>query len=93
MKCEEIAGSGFTLPADLVLLAMGFLHVEGGPLAAQLEKDGLGNLVVDENCMTSEPGVFATGDAVTGASLVVRAIRHGRVAADGVHRYLDSPKK
>ena len=87
---KEIPGSAFTLPADLVLLAMGFVHVEHGPLIRDLgvATDGRGNLVADGNCMTNVPGVFGAGDAVMGASLVVRAINLGRLAAEGADRYL-----
>jgi len=86
----EVPGSEFELKADLVLLAMGFVHVEQGPLLEQLalELDARGNIVQDENFMTSVPGVFAAGDCVTGASLVVRAIHWGRHAAEGVDAYL-----
>jgi glutamate synthase (NADPH/NADH) small chain len=87
---REIPGSEFTLSADLVLLAMGFVHVEHGPLVNDfaLDRDARGNLVVDSQLMTSVPGVFAAGDSMVGASLVVRAIDYGRIAADGVNRYL-----
>jgi len=87
---REIPGSDFEIAADLVLLAMGFVHVEHGPLVNEygLERDARGNLVVDSDLMTSTPGVFAAGDSMVGASLVVRAIDFGRLAADGVHRYL-----
>jgi len=86
----EIPSSGFELPADLVLLAMGFTSVEHGPLiedfGLQLTKRGA--LRVDDNCMTTAEGVFAAGDSVLGASLVVRAIAHGRQAAAAINRYL-----
>ncbi len=87
---REIPGSDFEIAADLVLLAMGFVHVEHGPMVNEygLERDARGNLVVDSDLMTSTPGVFAAGDSMVGASLVVRAIDFGRLAADGVHRYL-----
>ena len=87
---QEIPGSAFELRADLVLLAMGFVHVEHGPLVRDLgvATDGRGNLVADGNCMTNVPGVFGAGDAVIGASLVVRAIDLGRLAAAGADRYL-----
>lgn len=88
--CREIPGSEFQLKADLVLMAMGFLHLEHGPLVRDLDLklDARGNLLVDEAFMTSRPGVFAAGDAETGASLVVRAIYRGRQAAEAVDRYL-----
>jgi NADPH-dependent glutamate synthase beta subunit-like oxidoreductase len=87
---KEIPGSAFELRADLVLLAMGFVHVEHGPLVRDLgvATDSRGNLVSDGNCMTNVPGVFGAGDAVIGASLVVRAIDLGRLAAAGADRYL-----
>ncbi len=87
---REVPGSAFEIQADLVLLAMGFLHVEHGPLVRDvgLAVDSRGNLRVDERFMTSAPGVFAAGDAVTGASLVVRAIDLGRRAADACDRWL-----
>ncbi len=89
---REIPGSEFELAADLVLLAMGFVHVEHGPLVTEfgLERDARGNLVVDSQLMTSVPGVFAAGDSMVGASLVVRAIDYGRIAAEGADRYLAS---
>ncbi|TFG64212.1 MAG: glutamate synthase subunit beta [Spirochaetales bacterium] len=84
-KMERIPGSEFSLKVDLVLLAMGFLHAEHSRLVTDLglELDSRGNLAVDAAGMTSHGGVFAAGDAVTGASLVVKAIAQGRsVAAD-----------
>jgi NADPH-dependent glutamate synthase beta subunit-like oxidoreductase len=87
---KEIDGSDFTINAELVLLSTGFLHVEHGPLIKEfnLAIDNRGNLVTDSAMMTSVPSVFAAGDNVLGASLVVRAIAQGRKAAEGVHAYL-----
>ena len=87
---REIPGSEFEMGADLVLLAMGFVHVEHGPLVRDLDiaLDARGNLSVDAEQMTSSPGVFTAGDSMVGASLVVSAIDQGRTAAEGVHRYL-----
>ncbi len=87
---KEISNSEFELKADLVLLAMGFVHVKQGPLIQdmQLNCDDRGNIVVDQNRMTSVPGVFAGGDCVKGASLLVHAIDQGRQVAEGVNRYL-----
>jgi NADPH-dependent glutamate synthase beta subunit-like oxidoreductase len=87
---REIPGTGFEVKAELVLLAMGFLRVEHGPLVTELElaTDEKGNLKVGENFMTSSPGVFAAGDAITGASLVVRAIDLGRLAAAAIDCHL-----
>jgi glutamate synthase (NADPH/NADH) small chain len=89
-RFSEIPGSEFELKADLVLMAMGFLHVEHGPLIKDfgIQIDKKGNIAADEDGMTSAPGVFAAGDGVLGASLVVRAIGQGRKAAKGIDRYL-----
>ncbi|HOE12405.1 MAG TPA: glutamate synthase subunit beta [bacterium] len=87
---REIPGSDFELNADLVLLSLGFLHTEHGPLVEGLKisADNAGNLAVQEGHRTSVPGIFAAGDCVLGASLVVRAIMQGREAAADVDRYL-----
>ncbi len=87
---EEIPGSEFELDADLVLLALGFLRVEHGRLITDLElaTGERGDLVVDDAFMTSTEAVFAAGDSVLGASLVVRAIALGREAAAAINRYL-----
>jgi len=89
-KIEERPGTVRTLPADLVLLAMGFLGPEREGMLAELgvDLDGRGNVAVDENQQTSLPGVFAAGDMARGQSLVVWAIMEGRQAARGVDRYL-----
>jgi glutamate synthase (NADPH/NADH) small chain len=89
-KMKELPGTDFSMRVDLVLLAMGFVHVVHSGLVASLglKLDARGNLVVDGECMTSVPGVFAAGDAVMGASLVVRAIQAGRDAAAAINRYL-----
>ncbi|MCX6149869.1 MAG: glutamate synthase subunit beta [Ignavibacteriales bacterium] len=86
----EVDGSDFILDADLVLLAMGFIHVEHGSLVKDLniEIDNRGNIKVDSNYMSSTNGFFATGDTITGASLVVRAINSGRKVAEAVNNYL-----
>ncbi|MBN2008041.1 glutamate synthase subunit beta [candidate division KSB1 bacterium] len=87
---KEIPNSEFEINADLVLLAMGFVHPEQGPLIEnfELKVDERNNIVVDENMMTSIPGVFGGGDCVMGASLIVKSIFQGRQAASGVHKYL-----
>ena len=88
-KMSEIENSDFELKADLVLLAMGFVHVEHGPLIKDLkvDLDDRGNIATN-NWQTSNPKVFAAGDAVSGASLIVRAIDAGRKTADAVDQYL-----
>lgn len=87
---REIAGSGFEIRAELAILALGFLRVESGPLVKDLglALDGRGNIAVDRDFMCSAKGVFAAGDCVSGASLVVRAMNQGRAAAAGVDRFL-----
>jgi glutamate synthase (NADPH/NADH) small chain len=89
-KFERVAGSEFTLPADLVLLAMGFVHPEREGVVEQLgvELDQRGNVRIDKSCMASVPGVFAAGDCQRGQSLVVWAIADGRRAARGVDQFL-----
>ncbi len=89
-KFEAEAGSEFSLPADLVLLAMGFVGPKTGGIADQLgyELDARGNARADANYMTSVPGVFAAGDVRRGQSLVVWAISEGRNAAHGVDTFL-----
>src|SRR5512139_3722954 len=86
---RDVPGSERTIPADLVLLALGFTGPEK-PLPQQLgvKLDGRGNVQVDENKMTNVPGVFAAGDMSRGQSLVVWAIKEGREAARAVDRYL-----
>jgi len=86
---KELPGTEFTLDADIVLLAMGFLHVTHNGLVKELDLklDQSGNLAV-ENCQTSQPSVFAAGDTINGASLVVRAIDSGRQAAAAIDDWL-----
>jgi glutamate synthase (NADPH/NADH) small chain len=86
---KEVPGTERTIPADLVLLALGFVGPEK-PLVQQLgvKLDPRGNVWTDENKMTSAPGVFAAGDISRGQSLVVWAIKEGRQAAQTVDRYL-----
>ncbi len=86
----EVKGSEFELDVDLVLLAAGFVHVEHGKLVKDLgvELSDRGNVVVDKNYASSVPRVYAAGDAGVGASLVVRAIFHGREAARAIDQEL-----
>jgi glutamate synthase (NADPH/NADH) small chain len=83
------------LDADLVLLAMGFVHCvhEGIATEFKLTFDARGNIKVDRNFQTNMPKVFAAGDAATGASLVVKAIFQGRNLARAVDNYLKVIKK
>jgi glutamate synthase (NADPH/NADH) small chain len=84
-----IAGTERELPAQLVLLAMGFLHPEHGLLdQLGVEKDPRGNVRAVKPYTTSVEGVFAAGDARRGQSLIVWAINEGRQCARMVDRYL-----
>jgi NAD(P)H-dependent glutamate synthase small subunit len=85
----ELPGTDVSLKADLVLLALGFVHVthEGLVEDLGLQLDARGN-VIATNYQTSEPWVFAAGDAISGASLVVRAIYSGREAAAAMDGWL-----
>ena len=87
---KEIAGSEFEIPCDLCLLAMGFLGPEKKGMLEQfgVKLDQRGNVQVDENYMTSVPGVFAAGDMRRGQSLVVWAISEGRQAARSINEFL-----
>ena len=92
-QMKEIPGSEFEIPADLVLLAMGFTHPLGALLEAfGVEKDARGNAAASTEgpgaYATSVPGVFAAGDVRRGQSLIVWAIREGRQAARAVDLYL-----
>ncbi|HTP49064.1 MAG TPA: glutamate synthase subunit beta [Anaeromyxobacteraceae bacterium] len=87
---REIPGTEKSWPADLVLLALGFVGPEKEGLLAELgvRLDERGNVWTDEDKATSVPGVFAAGDASRGQSLVVWAIHEGRRAARGVDKFL-----
>jgi glutamate synthase (NADPH) small chain len=91
---RPVPGSEFELKAGLVLLALGFVHIEHGPIVEELglKVDPRGNLVVGADYQTTAPGVFAAGDSVSGASLVVRAIAQGRQMAAAVGAYLQAIK-
>ena len=87
---SEIPDSAFSIEVDLVLLAMGFIHPEHEGLIKDLgiDLDDRGNISTNSDRMTSIPGIFAGGDSVRGASLVVWAIAEGRQAAHGIDKYL-----
>jgi glutamate synthase (NADPH/NADH) small chain len=91
-KFEPKKGSEFSIKADLVLLAMGFLGPVKNGLLEQLgvQLDQRGNVATNGNYMSSVPGVFAAGDMRRGQSLVVWAISEGRKAAANLDRYLAS---
>ena len=91
MEMQEVAGSEFELQADLVLLAMGFVHPvhEGMLESLGVKLDPRGNVEADtEEYRTSNDKVFAAGDMRRGQSLVVWAIREGRQCARAVDEYL-----
>jgi glutamate synthase (NADPH/NADH) small chain len=90
-QMQEVAGSEFTLKADLILLAMGFLGPRKQGLIDQagVELDGRGNVAANvTDYRTSDPQIFACGDMRRGQSLVVWAIREGRQAARAVDEAL-----
>ena len=91
MQMKELPGSIRSTDADLVLLSMGFVHpVHDGLLdLLELEYSDRGTIRVTANNQTSRSGVFATGDSVNGASLVVTAIMSGRKAALSIMEYLE----
>lgn len=95
MEMKEMPGSEFTIEADLVLLALGFLGPEKEGLLDKLgvEFTERGAVKTGEDYQTSVPGVFAAGDLRRGQSLVVWAIAEGRAAAESVHRHLLSVAK
>lgn len=86
---EPVAGSEFTLPCDVVVVAIG---TRANPLLTatcpDLKLNAAGNIVVDENGMTSLPGVFAGGDIVRGAATVILAMGDGKRAARAMDEWL-----
>jgi glutamate synthase (NADPH/NADH) small chain len=87
---REIAGSEFEIEADLVILAVGFLHPEHQGLLSDLKVklDGRGNVLTDNSYMTSVKNVFSAGDMRRGQSLVVWAISEGRRCAYFIDKHL-----
>jgi glutamate synthase (NADPH/NADH) small chain len=94
-KPRAVSGSEFVIPAEVVLVAYGFdpMPFPPGSDFEGLAMNDWGAIRVDENQMTNLKGVFAGGDVVRGASLVVHAVRDGRKAALGIHRLLESAGK
>ncbi|MBV8196158.1 MAG: FAD-dependent oxidoreductase [Candidatus Dormibacteraeota bacterium] len=86
----HVHGTESSIDADLVLLAIGFDGPPPMPLLDELQvtRDTRRNIAVDDDFATQVGGVFAAGDAVRGASLIVWAIADGRVAARSCDRYL-----
>ena len=95
MEFVPVPGSEVTMDVDLVLLAMGFLGPEQGPLVTELKLKltERNNVWRDENWMTSTPGVFTAGDMQRGQSLIVWAIAEGRSAARAIDRSLMGTSK
>ena len=94
-EMQPINNSSFQLKADLVLLAMGFLHpIHKGMIEEfELELDGQGNVKANtQNYMTSKDKIFTAGDMRRGQSLVVWAIREGRQCASSVDLYLSGKR-
>lgn len=89
-KPRVVPNSEFVIPADVLLVAYGFdpVPLRASRGFAELALNDWGAIRVDENQMTNLSGVFSGGDSVRGASLVVHAVRDGRRAAQGIHRYL-----
>jgi glutamate synthase (NADPH/NADH) small chain len=90
-ELKEIPGTEFDLKAELILLAMGFVHPVHDGMIEELgvALDPRGNVLADtEQYVTSQPNVFAAGDTRRGQSLVVWAIREGRQCAHAVDTFL-----
>ncbi|MCK9583078.1 MAG: glutamate synthase subunit beta [Endomicrobiales bacterium] len=87
---KEVPKSAFEIEADMVVLAIGFLHPEhDGPVKElSLELDQRGNVKTNSNFMTSQKGVFSAGDMRRGQSLIVWAISEGRKTARAIDEYL-----
>jgi len=87
---KEVPGTEFDLAADIVILALGFVHPEKSGLLEELKADfdSCGNVKADSSFMTSVKGVFCAGDVHRGQSLIVWAISEGRRAAYFIDKYL-----
>lgn len=81
-------GEEVTIPCDSVLVAIGRSPDSFLSKAIGLNTDKKSSVMIDDHSRTSEPGVFAAGDVVTGESLVVKAMASGREAAQRIHEYL-----
>lgn len=87
---REVPGSEFIVAADMVILALGFVHPEHKGLIKTLavELDQRGNIKTDDTLQTSVKKVFAAGDSHRGQSLIVWAISEGRIAAYSIDKFL-----
>ena len=90
MQFDPIPGTEEEMPAEMVLLAMGFVGPERGPLIEQfgVELDARGNVARDDDWATNVPGTYVCGDMGRGQSLIVWAIAEGRACAAAVDAYL-----
>jgi len=93
-KPQPVSNSEFEIAVDVVLVAFGFdpVPIFAAGNADKIEVNEWGGVVVDENQMTSVPGIFAGGDLVRGPDLVVRAVSDSRKAAASIHKYLWAQK-
>lgn len=89
---NEVPDSEFVIEADIVILALGFIYPQREGIVEDLglKLDGRGNILTDQDYMTSKRSVFAAGDSRRGASLVVWAIYEGRQAGESIDRYLSA---
>jgi glutamate synthase (NADPH/NADH) small chain len=94
-KIVPVGGTEREIPAELVLLALGFVGPERDTIVSQLgvTLDERGNVARDTNYATDVNGVFVCGDAGRGQSLIVWAIAEGRACAAGVDEYLSGSTK
>ena len=87
----EVPGSEFTIDCDAVIMALG---TSPNPLIKNttkgLDTQRWGGIIADEHGQTSRPGVFAGGDAVTGAATVILAMGAGKTAAESIDAYIRS---
>ncbi|MDD5291913.1 MAG: glutamate synthase subunit beta [Candidatus Omnitrophica bacterium] len=90
MEIKEIAGSGFEIEADMVIVAIGFLHPQRSGLISELniELDAKGNVKTNDKHMASASKVFSAGDMRRGQSLVVWAIAEGRRCAYNIDKFV-----
>lgn len=85
----EIEGSNFEIPVDMVIMSIGTkLNTLILDTTDKLEANKKGGIGTDDNAATNRDGIFAGGDAVTGAATVIKAMGAGKVAADSIDRYL-----
>ena len=90
-KPVVIEGSNFVLPVDMVIMALGTkLNTLILDTTDQLAPNSKGGIGADENAATNRPGIYAGGDAVTGAATVIKAMGAGKVAAKSIDEYLSS---